>query len=171
MPLEAEEWSWSSMMKIQKFWAKHVFCTPQKSYKHKVFISGRKSMSYIQKLKKIFLQNSFFFSIFSIFSNSFRKMGWRGHRKYEKGKSHGIWAYLECLQEHNERLSTRGGLLTQPPPHVECFLIYRVLLICLPVLNDSPFLSQLTQEKAMYFRKPWILAVERKIWKRKQICH
>ena len=36
-----------------------MFCTPKESYEHKEFISGRKSMSYIQKLKKIFFQNFF----------------------------------------------------------------------------------------------------------------
>ena len=90
-------------------------CTPKESYEHKEFISGRKSMSYIQKLKKIFFQNFFSFEIFKIL-NFFLKNGLKGHRKYEKGKSHGIIAYLECLQEHNERLFTRGGLLTSPHP-------------------------------------------------------
>ena len=41
------------------------------------------------------------------------------------------------------------------------FQMHRVLHTYLPNFDDSPFISQLTQEKVKHlFRKPWIVAVE-----------
>ena len=50
---------------------------------------------------------------------------------------------------------------TVPFIHPKCLTKYRVLHIYWTAFKDSPFLSQLTQEKVMhFFRKPWILADE-----------
>ena len=81
-------------------------CFIYKKWKKKKF---SKFFPMSERTKKIF------FSDFSKISKFFWKKASRGPRKYGKEQSHGIWAYLEGLPEHHERLSTRGGSLNPHP--------------------------------------------------------